>query len=115
MRVLKKLLGVALMLAGIYFLGKNIVFTTSFFAGYWLRNTPAIGSVFSLSIGTCLLVFASLERYKTLGWLMIGLGVLLAFLSSRIVLQPTSLWTFAIALFSFVCGYSLVRFGRINI
>jgi hypothetical protein len=112
MDVVKKIFGLALMLLGLYFLGRNILFTSSG-AGYWRWHIAATGSVISLMAGVGLVVCAG-RRSRNLGWLLIGLGVVLVFLSGGIVLQPTSLWTFCAAFAAFVSGYRLMTVGRLS-
>jgi hypothetical protein len=112
MNVVKKTLGLALMLLGLYFLGRNILFTSAG-AGYWRWHIAATGSVLSLMLGIGLVVCAG-RRSRKLGWLLIGLGVVLVFLSGGIVLQPTSLWTFCVAFAAFVSGYRLMTVGRLS-
>ncbi|MGG6295371.1 hypothetical protein ACQ4M4_13350 [Leptolyngbya sp. AN02str] len=113
MRLFTKLIGLCLILAGIYFLGQNIIFTTRFSAYYWWRSIPATGSVLSTLSGVVILVCAR-RSVKDLGWVLVGLGILMAFLSGGLVLQPTSLWTFFVAAIAMVSGYQLLTFGRVR-
>jgi hypothetical protein len=112
MNMFKKIFGLALMLLGLYFLGRNIWFT-SFGAGYWRWSVAATGSVLSLMAGIGLVVCAG-RRSRNLGWLLVSLGVVLVFLSGGIVLQPTSLWTFCVGFAAFVSGYRLMTVGRVS-
>ncbi|MGB3205652.1 MAG: hypothetical protein WBB28_11745 [Crinalium sp.] len=112
MRFLNKLIGLALILLGIYFLGQNIIFTTHTY-GYWWRNIPAGGSVISILAGILILLLAGREARDT-GWILVGLGIVLVFLSGGVVLQPTSLWTFFLSFFSMIGGYKLLTRGRLD-
>jgi thiol:disulfide interchange protein len=112
MNLVKKLFGLMLMLLGLYFLGRNIFFTTSA-SGYWGAHISATGAVLSLMLGIWLVVCAG-RRSRNLGWLLIGLGIVLVFMSSSIVLQPTSLWTFCAAFAASVSGYRLITVGRLS-
>jgi hypothetical protein len=113
MRLLSSLIGVGLILLGIYFLGKNIFFTTQVYP-YWWRGIAADASILALTSGIVGL-FALPRGSKSLGWVAIALGILLIFFSSRAVLSPTSLWHFLIALAAMVGGYQLLTTGRLNL
>ena len=107
MQFLTKLIGLALLLVGIYFLGQNIIFTTHT-AYYWWRDIPAAGSVVALLGGILILLFAGRGVRQT-GWVLIGLGIVLVFLSGGVVLKPTSLWTFFLSFVSLIGGYRLIN------
>ncbi len=113
MKFLLKLLGLALLLLGFYFLGQNIYFTTNVHP-YWWRGIAADASVLFLT-GGIVALFMFPRREKSFGWIVLSIGVLLVFFSSRAVLNPTSLWQFCLSLASFVGGYQLLRTGRIGI
>lgn len=113
MRLLIKLLGLALIFAGVYFLGQNIIFTTRYSAYYWWRGIPATGSVLATLSGVLVLVLGR-RSIKHLGWVLVGLGILMAFLSGGLVLQPTSLWSFFLAAIAMVSGYQLLTVGRVR-
>jgi hypothetical protein len=104
--ILTKLIGLALLLVGIYFLGQNIIFTTHT-SPYWWRDIPAGGSVIALLAGILILMFAGSSTRQT-GWILIGLGIVLVFLSGGVVLKPTSLWTFFASFVSIIGGYRLI-------
>lgn len=93
MRLLVQLIGLGLMLFGIYFLGKNIFFTTNVSPYFW-RGLAADASIFLLCAGICLLVFMPLGFMKQLGWIFVTGGIVCIFVSSRAILNPTSLWQF---------------------
>jgi hypothetical protein len=113
MRILSTLLGLGLMLLGIYFLGRNIFFTTQV-SPYWWRGIAADASVLSLT-GGIVGLFVLPRGSKFLGWLGVAIGILLVFVSSRAILSPTSLWQFFVAMISMVGGYQLLTTGRINV
>lgn len=106
-----KLLGLVLVLVGIYFLGQNIVFTTQT-APYWWRDIPAAGSVIAILSG--IMILLSSRDTKELGWGLVAVGIVLVFLSGGVVLRPTSLWTFFLSFVSMAGGYQLLTTGRIN-
>ncbi|ASC72253.1 hypothetical protein XM38_032080 [Halomicronema hongdechloris C2206] len=114
MRFLIQLIGLGLLLLGLYFLGKNIFFTTNV-NPYWWRGIAADVSILFLSLGIVTLLLAPLGAAKQLGWVLIALGVLCVFVSSRAILNPTSLWQFFLALVSFTLGYRLFSTGRISL
>ena len=111
MRSLLKLIGFGLLLLGFYFLGQNVIFTTQT-SVYWWREIPAAGSVLAVMSGVFVLLFGR-SSTKQMGWLLVGLGMILAFLSGGIILRPTSLWTFSLAFASFAGGYKLMTTGRL--
>jgi len=103
------LVGLGLVVIGVYFLGQNIIFTTQT-AGYWWRPLSAAGTVLSLMAGIVSLTFFG-RSGQTAGWFFIGLGMVLAIASGGLVIRPTSLWTFFVAMMSFVGGFRLMQ-GR---
>jgi hypothetical protein len=105
MRFLSYILGIALILLGIYFLGKNIIFTTQAYP--WWRGIAADLSVISLCIGVFALVFLP-PQIKPLGWVAVAFGVVCVFASSRAILNPTSLWQFFLSLTAMGFGYKLL-------
>lgn len=112
MRLLKKLAGIALLMIGIYFLGKNIIFTTRT-SPYWWRDISAAGSVLSVTGGSIALMFFGRDL-QPIGWFLVMLGIVLAFASGGLIIQPTSLWTFFVAMLSLVAGFQLIRTGRLR-
>ncbi|GAX36471.1 hypothetical protein [Nodularia sp. NIES-3585] len=113
MRFLLKLIGLALLLASIYFLGQNIYFTTNVYP-YWWRGIAADGSILFITSGI-LMLFVLPRQNKALGWAGLGIGILLVFLSSRAILNPTSLWQFFLSVACFIGGYQLLSTGRLKI
>lgn len=112
MQFITKLFGVVLVIVGIFFLGQNIIFTTQTSA-YWWRDIPATGSVIALLAGILMLFFGGSGTRQT-GWVLVGIGIVLVFLSGGVVLRPTSLWTFFLAFVSMIGGYKLMTGGRFN-
>ncbi len=53
---MSRLLGIALLLLGIYFLGQNIIFATHYSPYVW-RDIPAAGSVLAIMGGIISLLF----------------------------------------------------------
>lgn len=113
MQPILKLAGIALMLLSLYFLGQNIMFTSSI-GRYWWIDISAAGAVVTLFVGVLTLIFGNRDL-KVLGWGLLFLAVLLVFVSAGIVLKPTSLWDFFLAVMSMVCGWSLFRSGRLGL
>jgi hypothetical protein len=110
MRWFLRLSGLGLLILGIYILGQNIVFTTNP-SPYWWRGVAADASIISLIVGVLMLVFLP-RGSKNIGWLPIVLGIILVFLSSRAILNPTSLWQFLLSLASIAFGYQMLLTGR---
>ncbi|ANV88524.1 hypothetical protein [Picosynechococcus sp. PCC 7117] len=114
MKFLGKLIGLGLILLGIYFLGKNIFFTTGGYRYSFWRGISADLAVMTLAGGVVSL-FTLPENNRTLGWILIGASILLIFAGGRAVLTPVSLWQLFISLASMTSGYQLLRTGRINL
>lgn len=113
MKLFTTIIGIGLMLVGIYFLGDNILFTTNA-SPYWWRGISADISVFALTGGIGAL-FILPRSSKFIGWTLILIGIISVFLSSRAILNPTSLWQFFLSMISFTAGYQLFSIGKINI
>ena len=94
----------------IYFLGHNIIFTTNVYP-YWWRGIAADASILALMSGITTLIFAP-SSARDLGWILVVLAVVLIFLSSRAILNPTSLWEFFLSFTMIVGGYRLLTTGR---
>lgn len=109
MRIVNALLGIALILLGIYFLGKNIVFTTH--ASPWWRSIAADVSVIALCIGVFALVLLP-PPLRSFGWVAVVFGIVCVFASSRAILNPTSLWQFFLSLMAMGFGYKLLSHRR---
>jgi hypothetical protein len=106
------ILGLALIIMSIYFLGQEIVFTTQFYGSWW-QKTSATGSVLALMLGISSLTFWR-RQMGNFGWIFIAIGIVLVFLSSAVILQPISLWKFFVAMLAFASGYQLLTSGRIR-
>jgi hypothetical protein len=113
MRLIIKLIGLALIIGGVYLLGENIYFVTNSYP-YWWRGVAADGSILFLTFGV-LLFFTMPKDGKFLAAGAIAIGIILVFISSRAVLKPTTLWHFVGSLACFIGGYQLMTTGRINL
>ena len=109
--MLARLIGLGLLLTGIYFLGQNIYYTTNPYP-YWWRGIAADSSILCLTAGV-LLFFALPPRDKMLSIFCLLIGILLVFVSSKAILKPTSLWQFVLSLASFYAGSELFTRGRL--
>ncbi|HCF30016.1 MAG TPA: hypothetical protein DEV81_23080 [Cyanobacteria bacterium UBA11049] len=107
---MSKLLGFILIIAGIYFLGQNIIFATTFFP-YRYPSLPALGSVLSIIAGVITLVFFP-RVSGNLGWIFLGIAIVLVFLSGGVILRPTSLWNFLVYFTALAVGYKLINERR---
>ncbi len=107
------IVGLALIIASVYFLGQNIIFTTHYYYSWW-QKTAATGSVLALLAGIGSLTFWRREM-GNFGWLLIALGIILVFVNGGVILQPTSLWTFCVSMVAFASGYQLLTRGRIRL
>ncbi len=111
MRAIIKLIGFSLLMFSIYLLGHNIFFTTNV-SPYWWRGIAADASIICLAIGVLSLVFLPNE-FKEIGWVSAGLGIILVFVSSRAILNPTSLWEFFLSFMVMAIGYKMFSTGRV--
>lgn len=109
---MSQLLGIVLLLTGLYFLGQNIVFST-YYSPYFWRNLPAQGSVLAIMGGVISLLFFR-RQTGNFGWGLLIFGVVLVFLSGGVFLKPTSLWNFLIAFTALVSGFKLLTEGRLR-
>lgn len=109
MRSVKFLVGLLLVLVGIYFLGQNIIFTTQT-TGYWWRPLSAAGTVLAMTAGVISLTWFGRSGQQT-GWILIGVAIALAIASGGLIIRPTSLWTFFVAMLSLTGGFRLMQ-GR---
>ncbi len=111
MSFLLKALGLGLLMGGIYVLAQDIIFTSHVNSGWW-NGIAADGSVLALMGGVLLLVFLP-RRDKHLGWILVTVGIVLVFLSSRAILNSVSLWQFLLSFTLIAGGYNLMRTGRL--
>ncbi|WP_319419151.1 hypothetical protein [Pleurocapsa sp. FMAR1] len=109
MRLFARLLGLGLLLLGVYFLGQNIYFTNNIYL-YWWRGVAADTSILFLTAGV-LMLFVLPRAIKSWAGIAIAIGIVAVFLSSKAILQPTSLWQFVLSLASFTGGYQLFTKG----
>jgi hypothetical protein len=92
MSLLKSLLGIALILFGLYNVGQNIILTTQA-SSYGWQKIPAVGSVI-FSLSGIWVVLSAANRDKFLGWILLVIGIACIFMSSGVILRPISLWNF---------------------
>jgi hypothetical protein len=53
--------------------------------------------------------------WEQLGWLLIGGEILCIFVSSRAILNPTSLWQFFLSMLTMTIGYRLFATGQLRL
>ena len=111
MRILQKIIGLVLLICGVYFLGQNIIFTTQT-SPYWWRDISATATAILVVSGT--VVLTVFKRIRPWGWPLVILGILLEFTSGGIVVRPTSLWTFFLSFLCLTWGFQLFRTKRIR-
>lgn len=105
--IVSKLLGLGLIIIGIYWLSQGILFTTRS-AYYWWQTIPAAGSVILLLAGLWVL-FNGRRSDRNRAWILIGGAIALIFMSGGIVIRPTSLWDFLIGFSALISGYKLTN------
>ena len=111
MRTFVKFIGFGLLMFSIYLLGHNILFTTNV-SPYWWRGIAADASVLCLALGVLSLIFLP-DEFKEIGWVSTATGILLVFMSSRAILNPTSLWEFFLSFIVMALGYKMFSTGRV--
>ncbi len=102
---MSKIIGIALICAGIYFLGQNIIFTTRI-SPYWWQDISAAGAVIAISLGILMVLFGASD-IKAIGWFIFGAGIVMVFASGGVVLKPTSMIDFALGVAAFAGGIRL--------
>ncbi|MDZ8023563.1 MAG: hypothetical protein RMY36_000960 [Nostoc sp. SerVER01] len=110
-RLFIKLIGLILLFTGLYFFTQNIIFVSSYYS--FSRSLPATASVLAMMAGAFTLVFFHTEASK-LGWILLGIGIILVFLSGGVIFRSTSLWNLLVAFTALTVGYKLFNQGRIN-
>lgn len=101
-----KFIGLALMLGGLAFLSSSVVLGT-----FTIMYLPAMGSVLLVIAGVLTLTYGRANR--NLGWILITVGVVMAFASGGIVLQSMTLLSFLLAFGAISAGYQLFTAGKI--
>jgi hypothetical protein len=107
MKSLGKLLGFALIILGIYWLGKDIILTTQA-TSYWWQTIPAAGSVV-LMLGGLWTLFNASGDDRNFGWMLIGVAIALIFMSGGVMIRPVSLWAFLVGFSALLGGFKLVQ------
>ena len=107
MRSLIKLIGFALLIAGVYFLSSNIIL-----GNCWLRDIRATGSVLTFAGGVLALTLS--RETSNVGWLAVAIGIVLSFASGCIHIVPTTLGYFLLAFVSLSAGYQMYTTGRVR-
>ncbi len=115
MRLLIKLVGLALLLVGIDFLGQNNVFTSCNSGREGGLASIGFFCIFVLALSSgIILLFFFRSATGILGWVLVGLGIVSLFLRCNVNLMPTSLWHFFLAFASLTAGLKLITTGRID-
>lgn len=102
-----KLIGLALVLGGIGFLSSSVVIGT-----FTILYIPALGSIVLVIAGVLTLTYGC--DYRNLGWILITVGVVMAFASGGIVLHSMTLLSFLLAFGAISSGYQLFTAGRVS-
>lgn len=101
-----KCIGLALMLGGIGFLSSSVILGI-----FTVMYSPALGSFLVVIAGVLTLTYGRANR--NLGWILITLGVVMAFFSDGIVLQSMTLLSFMLAFVALSAGYDLFTCGKV--
>ncbi|WP_414529223.1 hypothetical protein [Nodularia chucula] len=110
-RLLIKIIGLGLLILGIYFFAQNVIIFNRYYGFYYqfranLSSLAIISGIFSL--------FFFRRETGNLGWFLLAAGLVLVILSGRIYLRPMSLWNLLMALGSVVFGYQLLNTGKVR-
>lgn len=98
-----RILGLLCILAGFYFIGQNIIFTTSRSPSFWM-DVAANGAALVTLLGILTIIFGGSDT-RSLGYGLLGVGALLIFLSGRVFLRPTSLFHFTAGFLAMAAGW----------
>ncbi|GAB1540673.1 hypothetical protein NUACC21_33420 [Scytonema sp. NUACC21] len=105
-----KVAGLILLLVCIYYLGQNIIFASRYYS-YFDKIILATGSMLAMISGIFTLIFFS-KHTDNLGWILLGIAMVLAFLSGGVIFRTTSLWNFFVAFSALSVGHKLLYEGR---
>ena len=105
MWILTRFIGLGLMLGGVGFLASSIVLGT-----FHLMYLPASGSLL-----LCIAGILALTKFQaSWGWILITIGIVIAFASGGLIITSTSLLSFMLAFGSLSIGYQLFTSGRVR-
>jgi len=108
-----KFIGFIIFMVGLYFLSQDIIVTTRS-CYYWYRCIPANLSILAIMGGVLSLLFLR-GTAGNLGWILLGMGAVLVFLSGGVILRGTPLWNFIVAFGAMAIGYQLITVGRVRL
>ncbi len=111
MRLLLLFLGLLSMLLGIYVLWQNLLATTNP-EPYWWQGFAADFSILLLTLGLVKLILLPTNRLGYLGWVLVLVGLLLAWVSHFAILSTTTLVEFGTAVVALLVGYRLFAISR---
>jgi hypothetical protein len=107
MRSLFKLIGLALLLIGVYFLSQNMITSNC-----WLQDIRATGSVMAFASGVLALILS--RETSNIGWIAVGLGISLSLASGCLHITPVTVGYFFLAFVSLSIGYQMYTTGRLR-
>lgn len=113
MKLLLQLVGIGLLLVGIYFLGQNIFVTTEVSPYIW-QGLLADLSVLFLSLGLLMLVLIPFSSLRQTGLIFLLVGGICALGSDRSVFNWASLSQLVISVFAIASGYLMVATGKLH-
>lgn len=102
------------MFLGVYLLGENIIFSTSYLRGWW-KDGSATFAVIAMAAGVLTALYATERQVKRAGLVMIGLGIIAVFATGGIFLRPTSLFQFLAGICALASGYQLFTTGKVSL
>jgi hypothetical protein len=105
MWILTRFLGLALLIGGVAFLASSVVLGT-----FHLMYLPASGSLLLCIAG----ILALTKFHASWGWILITIGIVIAFASGGIIITSTSLLSFMLAFGALSMGYQLFTSGRVR-
>jgi hypothetical protein len=110
---LTRLLGLFLLFIGIYFLAQNISIVSSCHSNscYSWSNIAAVGSALAI-MGGVLSLFVFQRKAYSLGWILLGVGAVLVYLSNGMILKPPGLLTFIVSFTALAYGCQFLKRGK---
>jgi len=94
---MRRFLGLACILGGLYFLAQNIIF----------HGTLGAGTTVLLSLVGILMITSGRDQIRYLGYGVFALAVFFIFLNARFFLKPISLLQFVASYTAIVIGFRL--------
>lgn len=107
---MRKLVGLTLIILGIYSLSQNIIFATKIIDH--TSYVAAIASIFTIMIASISLLFFT-KQAGSFGLTLLATGAVMVFLSDGFLFQPNVIRSFCLTFIAFVMGFELIYPSKI--